>query len=149
MNNFSKAIMDNFSEEELLNIFTDDIFKILELANEYNFYKMEIVLDVLIKKPKYLLKDWGFLIYRIFEDALIIEFVFVKPEYRRMGILTKHINVFKKVKAVIGFTTSNNEMCSFGHKEGFKAIKKTRCGKEIFWAWSEKYSKNYIINKNF
>ena len=144
--------MDNFSDEEnkaMMGIFTYDIIKILELSAEYNFYKMEILSYVSIKKPKYLLRDWGFLIYRIFEDALFIEFVFVKPEYRRMGILTKHINVLKKVKAVIGFTTSNNEMCSYGHKEGFKAIKKTRCGKELFWAWSEKYSKNYIINKYY
>jgi GNAT superfamily N-acetyltransferase len=144
--------MDDFSDEEnkaMMGIFTNDIIKILKLAAEYNFYKMEILLYITTKKAKYLLRDWGFLIYRIFEDAFIIEFVFVKPEYRRMGILTKHINVFKKVKAVIGFTTSNNEMCSFGNKEGFKVIKKTRCGKELFWAWSEKYSKNDIINKYY
>ena len=86
----------------MVNMNKKDYKTIYNLAYDYDFYATEIGLSLMIVKDtnrtemNYILKDWGFMLYRkVLKNnitCIIIKFIFIKPEYRRKGVFTKLIN---------------------------------------------------------
>ena len=114
---------------------------IIEISKKYNFYSDYI--PRALKNWKFELYDWGFIIFGLnhyAEGCCNIEFLFVLPKYRRIGILTQYISEMKENYFIITFTTSSEAMHSFATKEKFKNFGVTRSGNEIWYIWSEKYT---------
>ena len=120
---------------------TIKLHKIIEISKKYNFYGDWIPLA--LKKWKYELYNWGFIIWgeNYFADGMLnVEYFFVLPQYRRKGILTKYLRQIRKEYLIISFTSSSEAMNSFATKANFKNFGKTRSGNEIWYVWSETYT---------
>jgi len=126
----------------------DNRSKIIEIAETHNFYPFEIKGCFIINnKVQYELYDWGFVIFqsRFYTiDCYSFEFIFIFPKHRRTGILTELVNKLKKEYNIITFTSKEKSMVYFAEKENFKKIDISRSKDELWFAWSETYSKDEI-----
>ncbi len=120
--------------------------KIIAMAKEYKFYE-DYIPNALMNR-RYHLRDWGFIIYgkNIYaENMLNIEFIFIVPQHRRKGILTKICKTWKRKFDIISFTSSESSMNAFAMKENFYDGGICRSGNERFYIWSEKYAKDKLM----
>ena len=137
----------------------EDCKTIYNLAYKYDFYATDIGLALTIMKNddkkfmNYLLKDWGFMIYRkVLKNnitCIIIKFIFIKPEQRRKGIFTKLINTLKNITDIIIYTSEERSMLKFAEKNDFDAIAVCENDKELFYGWSDKYTEDYIYDNYY
>lgn len=133
-----------------------DVLKIMKMCVENNFYEHFVCKQILrlysCKGIKYILRDWGFIIYTNYpahENTILIDFLFILPEHRRKGITTKMINIFKKNKDIVIMTIDRNNipMNTCALKNEFRPIAECRSEVENFWGWSDKYDDDYIYEK--
>ena len=136
-----------------------DILKIMKICVEHNFYENFVAQKLLHiytrKSIKYILREWGFMIYTDYsawhENSILIDFLFILPEHRRKGHTTKLINIFKKNKDIVIMTIDKNNipMNTCALKNEFTPIAECRSEVENFWGWSDKYDDDYIYDKLF
>lgn len=130
----------------------EDIHKIIEICKEHKFYTGWIVGKLKQMKHNksihYILRDWGFMIYADYDAGktiVLVEFLFVLPEFRRQGVATKLINILKNKDAILLTIDLDNEgMMEFVKKQGFRRIARCRSGNEDLWSWSDKYDDEFI-----
>ena len=158
-NNYSLAIFQtekikNFIKKHKYNInysvpFINIQKEILQISSKYNFYKKSIIKlfdkrnqdNVLehyhIIYTKDLFHINSFIIFSISKTRILLEFIFVKPNYRKQGLATLLINqtynivgqlyslgLIKKTIYYELYTNKNNtNMILFMKKEHYKIIK--------------------------
>jgi|TARA_R110000787_G_C13189034_1_gene422760 GNAT superfamily N-acetyltransferase len=121
---------------------------IINLCEKYDFYHDGIV--TLLNKyeedgkmEQVHSKDWGFAIICKYEpdrltptaSNIMLQFIFIKPEYRRQGHLTNFMNEIKEITGVVSFCASpnNRAMISAGEKLGFKYVCECMSGTEDYY----------------
>lgn len=120
---------------------------IIDIAHTRDFYPLYV--EMALDKWKYSLKKWGFIIYgkNYYHDKYVnIEFIWIHPEYRRKGIFTKIIQHFQKKFDIISYTSSEDSMKKFAEKENFFDGGVCRSGNENFYAWSNRYPIQYVMD---
>ena len=121
---------------------------IIELCEKYDFYHDPIVYwlnsyEETGKMEQVHSEEWGFAIICKYtpdeltptEANIMIQFIFVKPEFRRQGHMTNFINEMKKITGVVSFCTSpnNRAMIAAGDKLGFIYVCECRSGNEDYY----------------
>ena len=142
-----------------------DEMKIIKMAHDYNFYAEDITARLIFlnsKPDKFAiyntLYEWGFIIRTVFHHknifnyALQLEYMFVKPDYRKMGIMTAVINECKKKYKFIHFATNVKYLFPVLEKLGFVNCGLPSCVEDktersFKWA-SKKYNKQQLRTCN-
>jgi len=145
---------------DLMNFLSNTDKCIISMAKEYNFYPQDIMGFILRKNTiKFGLHNRGLVpVSEVICDdddniqgflcqtwatsspnACMVEFFFLKPEYRRKGIFTRYIEQIKKWDEVktININTDTPEMIRALDKLGFKYQRKCDNGIELYFRWTK------------
>jgi len=161
MENTPQMKKDFETEVSALSKKSQEILKICEKHKFYYYYVLKMLIkfethfnDGYNHKKMIKLEEWGFYILKDWGYEISIEFVFVLPQYRRQGYLTKLINGIKKTTPQgISFTASEGNMIRAGIKMGFKLVRTACSGRELYYRFPtaegahEPQSQSYLYDK--
>tara|TARA_R100001244_G_scaffold126337_1_gene96655 strand:+ start:775 stop:1251 length:477 start_codon:yes stop_codon:yes gene_type:complete len=120
--------------KRVMNALSPSSVGILKLADEHEFYGDEIMADIFCRTAGVQIHNgnnqpmvpWQRLDEKYFaicyEDPtqIQIKFFFVKPEFRRQGVLSEFLTEMMKMNKRISANTESNEMTRGLNKMGFK-----------------------------
>ena len=133
-----------------------DCQRVINIAEKYKFYidaiKAEVKLHLKIYSGEVIysfnneivtnhelwVNDAGFIITKYTKNRAHIAFVFILPEWRRLGIFQDFFEKLKINKTCICFATNNKNMIEFAKKNNFKFVRKTEDKNENYYQWNKK-----------
>jgi len=130
----------------LYDFYPDAILPVLLLIDQESKQKNNPI------PTKYMLKNWGFIIYTEAPkncniQVVFIMFVFIFPDWRRKGHFQRELIKFKKSTDIVVLTSNqkNLPMYLLCIKNDLTPLAMTRSEDEIFFGWSDKYDGDFIL----